>query len=84
MLVLSRKTNQTIHLGNDIKLTVIKVQGERIQIGIDAPPHVRILRGELFEFDGANNSENNMTIPMSEFDADSTRASDSALLSIIG
>jgi carbon storage regulator len=47
MLVLSRKLGQSIHLGHDIIVTILEVQGNRVKIGIDAPPHCRILRSEL-------------------------------------
>lgn len=47
MLVLSRKVDQQITIGDDITLTVIRVDGNRVRIGISAPRDVRILRGEL-------------------------------------
>jgi carbon storage regulator len=47
MLVLSRKVGETIHLGDDIRITVAALQGNRIRIAIDAPEDVLILRGEL-------------------------------------
>jgi carbon storage regulator len=47
MLVLSRKVGETIHLGDDIRITVAALQGNRIRIAIEAPEDVLILRGEL-------------------------------------
>jgi len=47
MLVLSRKRGEQIVLGDDITVTVLECNGNRIKIGIEAPPHVRIIRGEL-------------------------------------
>ena len=47
MLVLSRKKHETIKLGNDIVLTIVQVQGNKVRIGIDAPPNVQVVRGEL-------------------------------------
>lgn len=47
MLVLTRKVNQQIRLGEEITITVLRVQGNSIRIGIDAPRNVRVLRGEL-------------------------------------
>ncbi len=47
MLVLSRKESETICLGDDIKITVVRVNKDRVRIGIDAPANVHVLRGEL-------------------------------------
>jgi carbon storage regulator len=48
MLVLSRKRDEGVVIGGDIKLTVVEVSGDRVRIGIDAPPDVRITRSELY------------------------------------
>ncbi len=47
MLVLSRKQNQDIVIGDNIKVSVLKVKGNTVRIGIEAPRHVRVVRGEL-------------------------------------
>ena len=50
MLVLSRKTNETIELPElGITIEVIKVKGGTVRLGIKAPESIRILRGELLE-----------------------------------
>jgi len=49
MLVLSRKTAQTVMVGSDIRITVVRLEGNQVRIGIEAPHDVRILRGELVE-----------------------------------
>jgi carbon storage regulator len=49
MLVLSRKVSQQILIGSDIRITVVKVERNQVRIGIDAPDHVTILRGELLD-----------------------------------
>lgn len=49
MLVLSRRTNESIHIGDEIYITVLGVEGEKVKIGITAPKDVPILRGEIFE-----------------------------------
>jgi len=51
MLVLSRKTGETIQIGNNVTITVLGVQGGVVKIGINAPRDVRILRGELAKWD---------------------------------
>ncbi len=50
MLVLSRKQGEQIKIGDGITVTVLGVRGGVIKLGIDAPPHLRILRGELVEW----------------------------------
>lgn len=47
MLVLSRKTSETIVINDNIVVTVVRVQGGAVKIGIQAPPEVSIVRGEL-------------------------------------
>ena len=48
MLVLSRKKNESIHIGGDIVISVVEVLGDRVRIGITAPPDVPIVRNEIF------------------------------------
>jgi carbon storage regulator len=47
MLVLSRRETERIKLGNAIVVTVLKVAGDRVRLGIEAPSEVVVLRGEL-------------------------------------
>ncbi|OHB80442.1 MAG: hypothetical protein A2W31_01190 [Planctomycetes bacterium RBG_16_64_10] len=47
MLVLSRKSEDSIVIGSEIEVTVLSVSGQRVKLGIRAPGHVRIVRGEL-------------------------------------
>ena len=49
MLVLTRKTAETIHIGNDIVIKVISCGRGRVKIGVEAPNTVRVVRGELME-----------------------------------
>ncbi len=49
MLVLTRKIGESITVGDDIKITVVEVKGKQVQIGIAAPPEVRIYREEIFK-----------------------------------
>ncbi len=48
MLVLSRKQDQTIQIGDNITVTITQLKGNQVRIGIDAPKEVAIRRGELF------------------------------------
>jgi carbon storage regulator len=47
MLVLSRRESERIKLGNSIVVTVVRVSGDRVRLGIEAPADIRVLRGEL-------------------------------------
>jgi carbon storage regulator len=49
MLVLSRKLGQSIVIGDQIVITVVRLGRGSVQIGVEAPPHVRILRQEVIE-----------------------------------
>ena len=55
MLVLSRKNGETIHIGNDIEVKILGVEGEQIKIGIVAPKSVKVHRSEVFEAIQAQN-----------------------------
>lgn len=48
MLVLSRKQNQSIMLGEKIEITVLEIKGDQVRIGINAPSNVTILRKEVY------------------------------------
>ena len=47
MLILSRKTGQTIQISDQITITITQVKGKQVRIGIDAPADISIRRGEL-------------------------------------
>lgn len=47
MLVLSRKITEQIIIGDNVTITVNRIQGNRVTIGVDAPKDVRIMRGEV-------------------------------------
>jgi carbon storage regulator len=49
MLVLSRKKDETIIIGDNIELTVVEVKGDTVKLGINAPREVKIFRGELLQ-----------------------------------
>ena len=52
MLVLSRRESERIRLGDSIIITVVKLTGDRVRLGIEAPDEVVVLRDELGEHDG--------------------------------
>lgn len=49
MLVLSRKTGQSVSIGKDITIKILQIEGDRVQIGITAPRNMKVLRTELYE-----------------------------------
>ena len=49
MLVLSRKQDEKIMIGDDITLMVISIQGDKVRLGIDAPKEVSIHREEVYK-----------------------------------
>ncbi|GAB4146563.1 MAG: hypothetical protein Tsb009_19300 [Planctomycetaceae bacterium] len=50
MLVLSRKAGESIRIGDHITVSVVEKRGGKVLLGIDAPPDVSILRGELADW----------------------------------
>ena len=48
MLVLTRRTNQSIKIGDDIEITVIEVRGDQVRLGITAPRDIAVHRKEIY------------------------------------
>ncbi|MEA2271611.1 MAG: carbon storage regulator [Solirubrobacteraceae bacterium] len=48
MLVLTRKSNQSIMIGDDIEVTVLSITGEKVRIGIQAPRSIPVFREEVY------------------------------------
>ena len=48
MLVLTRKSNQSIMIGDDIEISVLAIMGEKVRIGIEAPRSVPVFRREVY------------------------------------
>ena len=49
MLILSRKIDQKIRIGDYIVITLIDVKGDQVKIGVEAPSNVKVYRQEVFE-----------------------------------
>lgn len=62
MLVLSRKAGESLVIGDDVKITVTKLSGNRVTIAIDAPRSVSIVRGELDRHESAERPVSKRTI----------------------
>ncbi|WP_254510811.1 carbon storage regulator [Anatilimnocola floriformis] len=65
MLVLSRKETERIRLGDSIVVTVVRVSGDKVRLGIDAPPNVVVLREELEPLPAADVSMDEMALGLS-------------------
>ena len=57
MLVLSRKLDQEIVIGDNVRIRVLKVKGNTIRLGVEAPDHVKVVRGELSLEIGSDDDE---------------------------
>lgn len=49
MLVLSRYKDQSIYIGDDVVVTIVDVRGDRIRLGVEAPPNIPVHRHEIYE-----------------------------------
>jgi carbon storage regulator len=49
MLVLSRQRDQTIVIGDNIRITIVDVRGDKVRVGIDAPRDVSVHREEIYD-----------------------------------
>ena len=79
MLVLTRKAKQRIQIGDNISITVLRVKGQTVRIGIDATTEVRVRRSELAAFDSEDRSvgSTNVASVSPERSCPSIRRSDS-------
>ncbi|MBP1757731.1 MAG: carbon storage regulator, CsrA [Firmicutes bacterium] len=57
MLVLTRRENEGIQLGDEIKITILGIEADRVKIGIDAPRSMKIMRAEILAEVKAVNAE---------------------------
>ena len=67
MLVLSRKLNETILIGDNVRVTLLGIEGDKIKIGVDAPRDVKIFREELIEATKDTNQQA-LAAPIVSFD----------------
>jgi len=52
MLVLSRKLNERIVVGGSVVVTVVRISGDKVRLGIEAPDDVRVIRDEIADQEG--------------------------------
>ena len=70
MLILSRKVNEKIMIGDDISVSIIEVRGDQVRIGVDAPKTVKVFRQEVFDAIKAENkaaAESKPVLPVVDF-----------------
>ena len=82
MLVLSRKQEEKILIGENITITILKVRGNTVRIGIDAPKDVHVMRGELSKQDAEQKSLSPVTVAVKSNGNNSQKCSPS--LRVIG
>ena len=70
MLVLSRHRDETIMIGDDTELTIIDIRGDKVRIGIKAPPHVPVHRKEVYD---AIRLENEQAMSLADPDLKATK-----------
>ena len=49
MLAVTRKVNEKIHINDDIVIHILDIKSKNVRIGIEAPPHYLIFRGEIYD-----------------------------------
>ncbi|WP_405100361.1 carbon storage regulator CsrA [Oceanobacillus sp. FSL H7-0719] len=65
MLVLTRKKNESIQIGEDIEIKILGIEGDQIKIGIEAPKSVDIYRKELYvDIKEQNNAAANISLEL--------------------
>ena len=72
MLILSRKINEKIMIGEDISVSIIEIRGDQVRIGVDAPKSVKVFRQEVFDAIKAENkaaSQSGVVLPALGIDA---------------
>jgi carbon storage regulator len=73
MLILSRKINEKIMIGEDVSVSIIEIRGDQVRIGVDAPKTVKVFRREVFDAIRAENkaaSESTPVFPEFNFGAE--------------
>lgn len=51
MLVITRRKNETVHIGDDVCITIVRTSGDKVRLGIDAPAGIHIIRDDAIDTD---------------------------------
>ena len=81
MLILSRKIDEKIKIGNDITITLIDVHGDQVKIGVEAPKNVKVFRQEVF--DAIQNENKAAVVDSQESDSEKAISAVSALSKLL-
>jgi carbon storage regulator len=66
MLVLTRRSNQSIMIGDEVEISILSVSGEKVRVGIDAPDEVPVFRKEVYLRIESERADGNGSRPNSE------------------
>ncbi|MDR1902246.1 MAG: carbon storage regulator CsrA [Treponema sp.] len=72
MLILSRKINEKIMIGDEISISIIEIRGDQVRLGVEAPKAVKVFRQEVFDAIKAENkaaAESQPNFPAFDFGA---------------
>jgi len=64
MLILSRKVNEKVVIGDDITVSIIEIRGDQVRLGIDAPKIVKVFRQEVFDAIKVENKAASQSAPV--------------------
>ncbi|MFK5948138.1 MAG: carbon storage regulator CsrA [Methylococcales bacterium] len=66
MLILTRKENESLYIGDDIEVTVLAIKSNQIRIGINAPKDIEVHREEVYRRIESQNSSRNSTLSLNK------------------
>jgi carbon storage regulator len=66
VLILTRKVGETVMIGNDVSITVLRVKGNQVRLGVDAPKEVSVQRQEIFDRIASGNGKDEATASQPE------------------
>lgn len=52
MLILTRRNGERIRIGDDVEIVVFVTRSNEVRVGIEAPPHIKVLREEVYDMQG--------------------------------